>query len=141
MAFPDDADGQGLPFLIEDVTDRALRVPSGDAAEHANGARGIARLILAVDDLATASAWYAGLTPPSDEADSAAAFDQPSRAAGFQIGSHRIELHEPQGDGPMTDRLTARGAGPYALALNGVIGRDIQPGEAGGARLQIAPSA
>ena len=31
-----------LPFLIEDVTDRSLRVPSGRAARHANGALGIA---------------------------------------------------------------------------------------------------
>ena len=35
-----------LPFLIEDVTARDLRVPSGDAATHANGTRRIARVIL-----------------------------------------------------------------------------------------------
>jgi hypothetical protein len=141
MAFPDDADGSGLPFLIEDVTNRAVRVPSADAAEHPNGTLGIARLIVAVDDLATTSAWYAGLAPSSDEAHAIAAFDQPARFAGFQIGSHRIELHEPQGDGPIADRLAARGAGPYALVLNGPIGSDIRPSEAGGARLQIAPPA
>ncbi len=139
MAFPDDGDEPGLPFLIEDVTDRTVRVPSGDAAKHANGVLGIARLIVVVANLATASDWYAGLTPSSDIADAAAAFDQPARAAGFQIGNHRIEVHEPRGDGPMADRLAARGAGAYALVLNGPAVHDFGPDDTGGARLQIAP--
>ena len=43
-----------LPFLIEDVTDRALRVPTGDAATHANGVAGIANVIVPVDHLESA---------------------------------------------------------------------------------------
>jgi hypothetical protein len=35
-----------LPFLIEDVTAHELRVPSGDAAKHANGTTGVGRIVL-----------------------------------------------------------------------------------------------
>jgi hypothetical protein len=47
LAFPTD---DVLPFLIEDVTDRALRVPRGDATRHANGASGIVELVVRTDD-------------------------------------------------------------------------------------------
>ena len=33
-----------MPFLIEDVTPRERRVPGGPAADHPNGATGVARL-------------------------------------------------------------------------------------------------
>ncbi len=39
-----------LPFLIEDLTPRELRVPAGGATRHANGATGIATLIVAARD-------------------------------------------------------------------------------------------
>jgi hypothetical protein len=39
-----------LPFLIEDLTPRDLRVPAGDAARHANGVTGIASLVVAARD-------------------------------------------------------------------------------------------
>lgn len=39
-----------LPFLIEDVTDRALRVPGGKAAAHANGTSGIVRVVVGSSD-------------------------------------------------------------------------------------------
>ncbi|BCX02660.1 MAG: hypothetical protein KatS3mg053_0598 [Candidatus Roseilinea sp.] len=42
---------EGLPFLIEDVTPRELRVPAGDCRKHPNGAQGIAELAIAVNDL------------------------------------------------------------------------------------------
>jgi hypothetical protein len=47
LAFPKDS---GLPFLIEDVTDRHLRVPSGDATRHPNGVTGIGEVVVHVDD-------------------------------------------------------------------------------------------
>ncbi len=43
-----------LPFLIEDVTDRVLRVPAGDATTHPNGVTGIATVIVPVDHLDSA---------------------------------------------------------------------------------------
>ena len=39
-----------LPFLIEDLTPRALRVPGGDATRHANGATGVATVKVAARD-------------------------------------------------------------------------------------------
>jgi hypothetical protein len=140
MAFAEGAEGL-LPFLIEDVTDRVLRVPDRDAAEHANGVVGIARLLVAVDDLSTAIGPYAGLATTSEARQEETAFDQSTRSAVFQVGVHRIELHEPQGSGPIADRLAARGAGPYAVVLEGPNTQEIQPDDSGGARLRIAPRA
>jgi hypothetical protein len=48
-----------LPFLIEDVTARDLRVPSGDGASHANGATGVGTIVLGGTDPARVSARYA----------------------------------------------------------------------------------
>ena len=48
-----------LPFLIEDLTARELRVPSGDAAKHVNGTSGVAHIALGTTDPAAVSERYA----------------------------------------------------------------------------------
>ena len=48
-----------LPFLIEDLTARELRVPGGDAAKHANRTTGIARVVLGAADPARVGERYA----------------------------------------------------------------------------------
>jgi hypothetical protein len=50
-----------LPFLIEDLTARDLRVPGGAETLHANGATGIAALVLGAHDVAEAEWGYAKL--------------------------------------------------------------------------------
>ena len=50
-----------LPFLIEDVTSRELRVPRGAASQHANGAGGIARVTLGARDITDTEWRYARL--------------------------------------------------------------------------------
>jgi glyoxalase-like protein len=50
-----------LPFLIEDVTARELRVPGGAATAHANGAGGIGKLVVGASGLADAEWRYAKL--------------------------------------------------------------------------------
>ena len=50
-----------LPFVIEDLTARDLRVPGGAATEHANGATGIASVVVGAVDLADAEWRYAAL--------------------------------------------------------------------------------
>ena len=55
-------DGRVLPFLIEDVTPRARRVPGGPAADHPNGAAGIARLEISAPDSDGARRDLAALT-------------------------------------------------------------------------------
>ena len=39
-----------LPFLIEDLTPRELRVPGGETVRHANGVTGIATIVVAARD-------------------------------------------------------------------------------------------
>ncbi len=50
-----------LPFVIEDLTARELRVPGGAAAEHANGATGIASVVLGAVDIGDTGWRYAAL--------------------------------------------------------------------------------
>ena len=50
-----------LPFLIEDLTARDLRVPHGDAAKHANGTKGIAMIEVGARDSAAVGEGYARL--------------------------------------------------------------------------------
>jgi glyoxalase-like protein len=50
-----------LPFVIEDLTARNLRVPSGAAADHANGATGIASVVVGAIDIGEAEWRYAAL--------------------------------------------------------------------------------
>ncbi len=59
-------EGKILPFLIEDVTPRRMRVPGGRAADHPNGATGISRLEVSARDPAKARRDLAALTdgPP-----------------------------------------------------------------------------
>jgi hypothetical protein len=137
MAFPVEAEGLGLPFLIEDVTDRVLRVPDGEATRHANGVVGISRLLVVVSELTTAIAPYAGLATASRVKQAGADFDQPARVAELRVGAHWVELHEPRGSGPLADQLAARGAGPYAVVLEGPSAQDVQTADSGGARLRI----
>lgn len=50
-----------LPFLIEDLTARELRVPGGAAATHANGTTGVAAVVLGATDPSRVRARYAML--------------------------------------------------------------------------------
>lgn len=50
-----------LPFLIEDLTARELRVPGGDAARHANGTTGLGGILLGATDPEGVKARYAVL--------------------------------------------------------------------------------
>ena len=50
-----------LPFLIQDVTARDLRVPSGDAAKHPNGITHVAGIVLGVTNPTLVGARYAKL--------------------------------------------------------------------------------
>jgi hypothetical protein len=73
-----------LPFLIEDVTARELRVPTGAAREHANGATGIAAVVVGTKDATDAEWGYAALR---------------------ERGAPPIELREAERDGPVDVRF------------------------------------
>lgn len=124
----------GLPFIIEDVTDRGLRVP-GDAARHANGVTGVDTLIIAVADLDASVALYGQLLdqPAQESAGSA----DSAAARSFQVGPHRIELQQPRPGTEMAAQVAERGDGPYALVFTGIADAAFDPASAGGARLRV----
>ncbi|HLL51200.1 MAG TPA: VOC family protein [Thermomicrobiales bacterium] len=111
--------GVPLPFMIEDVTTRELRVPAGAATEHALGVSGVAGLVLLVDDLDRATTPYETLLDTSGES-STSTIPGARRARRFGFGAYWIELVEP--DPTVTDltkHTKERGAGPYEIVLAG----------------------
>lgn len=130
-----------LPFLIEDVTPRGLRVPSGDAVQHANHATGVLSVTVAVRDLAAAKRRFEALLDaiplverPND--------DLRANAATFVIGQYSIELAQPlDGESPLAAHLAARGDGPYSACLTADPGPQdgywLDPARADGGRFQI----
>jgi catechol 2,3-dioxygenase-like lactoylglutathione lyase family enzyme len=113
------AAGAPLPFMIEDVTSRDLRVPTGAATEHSLGVSGIAGLILLVDDLERASAPYQALLDTPGES-STPTIDAVRRARRFTSGSQWIELAEAAPSAADLQRhIEKRGAGPYEIVLAG----------------------
>lgn len=114
-------EGRVLPFLIEDLTPRARRVPGGPTADHPNGATGISRLEISTPDPGKASRDLAALTGAPTEA--------------LELGKCELVLMD--GD-------AGRGAGPTAVTLstdapeNAV---ELDPGLAHGARFTLAPEA
>lgn len=110
-----------LPFLCADVTPRDLRVPSGEAWRHDNGAAGIAGLTVAVADLAASATRYRSLLnrPPAPDLPPGAPAG--ARTASFHLGGAVIGLAQPQGEGQgaaeLRRKLAAAGDGLYALAL------------------------
>jgi len=120
-----------LPFLCGDITPRALRVPEGEVRVHANGATGVASLVLAVQDLEASLLRYRallGAEQPTHVGRSVTL--RRERLALIDLGvstlvlsSTRLASHgEPvdadadDGD-PVGRRLAAYGEGPFSLTL------------------------
>lgn len=154
----------GLPFLIEDVTPRELRVPGGaEQTQHANGATGIAGVTVVVGDLDEASQRFANLLGEAGELEETDALEVHA-ARLFPLGEQWIELVEPNevelGAGqremidddptsPNTDVLARSfelfGAGPFEVELRGGPGAAapregdlIDPALMHGARFRLA---
>jgi hypothetical protein len=103
------------PFLIAEETGREERVPR--AQPHANGATGVGRVIVAVDDLVTVRGWYARALGTAG--DDLACPELGAAGARFAIGPHTFEFLAPTGAGPIRAWLAARGPSPYAVTLVG----------------------
>jgi catechol 2,3-dioxygenase-like lactoylglutathione lyase family enzyme len=125
-----------LPFLIEDVTDRNLRVPV-DAAGHENTVRGIESIVVAVRDLDAAAVRYARLLGRDAPSGEHVLSVENADGVYFLVGTHRIDLVTPRGSGPLREHLEQRGDGPFALSLLARESRDIDPSTAGNARLRL----
>ncbi len=108
-----------LPFLIEDVTSRDLRVPTGAATEHDLGVTGIAGLILLVDAFDRASGPYQTLLDTAGESPTPT-INGVRRARRFRFGSQWIELAEADPSASeLQQHVRERGAGPYEIVLAG----------------------
>lgn len=85
----------GLPFLIEDVTARDLRVP-GESRQttHANGATGIAGVTVVVGDIAAGAERFGNLLGVRGEPEQTGA-EEVHAASIFPLGAQWIELIEP----------------------------------------------
>lgn len=125
-----------LPFLIEDVTPRELRVPGGAATAHALGATGVAGVTVVVADLDRSAADFAKLL--GQEGASAPERDGVRAARRFAIGPHWVDLAQPDDpDGDLGRHLAARGDGPFALVLRAATGRELSVATTHGARIGV----
>ncbi|MBI1995961.1 MAG: VOC family protein, partial [Deltaproteobacteria bacterium] len=102
------------PFLIQDVTPRAERIPQ--EFQHQNGAAGIGTLTIAVEELSTVQRWYetalgAAATAFTDDMLGA-------RGIYFTVGPHSVEFIMPvDPQSPLADWLRTYGPSPYATTL------------------------
>ena len=101
-------DGRLLPFLIEDLTPRELRVP---ATEHPNGARGISRLEIATPGAAGSLAALIGARGASERP--------------LRLGDCTLTPVVPEESEVARRRLEAAGPGPLSVGL----AADAQGGE------------
>lgn len=103
-----------LPFVIEDVTPRVLRVPGGAATHHALGVTGISGLTLVTDNVEEAATAMTSLlgTPGED-----VVVDEGAMLR-FTLGEQWIALLQPGDDqGEASQYLRRRGDGPYEVTL------------------------
>ncbi|MFN3336870.1 MAG: VOC family protein, partial [Thermomicrobium sp.] len=110
---PDELTGL-VPFLIEDVTPRSERVPSGQQAEHANGVRGLAEVLIVVPDLLRAVELWRAVTATDGELVHDSGLGIPVYR--FVVGPHRIGLVAGE-DSRLAERLQRSGAGPVLARL------------------------
>jgi hypothetical protein len=104
-----------LPFLCADVTPRALRVPTGAAREHANGATGICELTIAVADLDASTARYQALLGRDPQGKAVRA---------FPLGLSNVYLRQPTpADPALHAHLATYGDSPWELYLSTTTGR------------------
>ncbi len=107
-----------LPFLIDDVTLRARRVPSAERDTHANGAVGVAGVVFAVRDLDAATARFSALLG-SEAEDTLGEDIEAAEARAFALTeSFTLTLAAPtDADGELARYLNTYGERPYRLRL------------------------
>ena len=104
------------PFLIQDETPRDERVPG--QTSHANGATGVGRVTVAVNDIPTVTRWYEAVV--GHEGASVDRSEVGANGICFTIGPHRVELLAPAAAGsPLAERLRTHGPSPWAATLRG----------------------
>jgi catechol 2,3-dioxygenase-like lactoylglutathione lyase family enzyme len=114
--------GRELPFLIEDMTPRELRVPAGAAAQHPNSATGIRELTIATADLDRIAAKFQRLTN-SDPTPFRPDRRRDAQITSFTIGAQNLVFAEPTGPfSPLQQHIETIGLGPYEIVLAATAG-------------------
>jgi catechol 2,3-dioxygenase-like lactoylglutathione lyase family enzyme len=133
-----------LPFIIEDVTPRSLRVPAGPATRHRNGVTGIASVVAAVGELDASAQRYRELLdvePEWSPRDAALGV----RTANFTLRSTAITLVPPAApSGPDRQPAELRGGRLHAVRLataRRVNAEVLDPARTEGARIELVPTA
>jgi hypothetical protein len=112
-----------LPFLIEDLTPRNLRVPGGAHTKHPNGAVGIAKVTVITGDLRSSISRYDLLFGAASQEELESG-ETARSSASYRAGHASISLV-----GSMPGDLTARRATeadrPYGIELLGIGTSDI----------------
>jgi hypothetical protein len=138
------AGSTALPFVIEDVTLRELRVPGGAATTHANGATRVAGLTVLVRDAAAAALEVTALLDAEGQPVTGSGGE--GRTYRFAIGSQWLEVIEPANVASAADQRLARlGEGPYEVVLSGDAGAapdtgQLLGGPLNGSRIRLALS-
>lgn len=142
-----DVGESGMPFLIEDITPRAFRVPHNESETmHPNGAVGVAGVTVLVRDLDGSRRDYEAILGTTGK-ELTAAFSDDRLGVILPIGdggSQWVMLVEPQ-SGAAVEHLEAHGQGPYRATLRtreGAIapgeGQYLDPALFSGARILLA---
>lgn len=139
-ATPSDERTGALPFLIQDVTPRETRVPSGDDARHPLGVVGIAAVTVAVHDLDAAVREYRSLLDVGELVERSTDPSLRARTAAFALGPHRIVLAQPADtSGPVAERLCRRGEGPLQVSVRAPETAEPRQLDVLGARVLLLP--
>ncbi len=136
MAWPPEDRAGDLPFMIDDITPRDLRVPSGDAAKHPNGVTGVRSLVIAVRDLDEASKEFSAITG-SQPSERSLDGELMAETCAFQAGQQTLVLAYPTSPRSLiARRIQQKGDGPFQ-AIFGTDSADVPtvtPEQAEGAR-------
>ncbi len=120
----------GYPFLIQDLTARALRVPAGTSAtSHPNGATGIAGATFLVENIARADAHFRAILGSAGTTRT-----EHFGGRGLSViplagdGGQWIGLMRPVADSAPQRHIERFGQGPYAINLRTTGGGEMYPG-------------
>jgi len=131
-----EGDWQGLiPFIIEDVTPRAERLPR--ETEHANGVTGIHSIALATDDVARYAAVMAAVL--GAEGQPVAGPDAGGAGLRFEVGGHALDYLEPNVvDSPLAAHLAGDRPAPYSICFRTAgEAKRLDPADTEGVRIEM----
>lgn len=127
---------QGLiPFLIEDVTPRAERLPA--QREHTNGISGIHSIALATDDVARYAAVMAAVL--GVEGQPVAGPDAGGAGLRIEVGGHALDYLAPNVvDSPLAAHLAGDRPAPYSICFRTAgEAKRLDPADTEGVRIEM----